>query len=189
MRWAQYGASHGAHALPRVGLSVGTDLSDPKSPCGDVHIRNKTAVGRRTALAALHVGYNASFAGSGPLVKGITVQAGVVEIAFDAPDLELRAINQTVAGASNFELTSDPSLKTAWTPATASLGAGPGVVSVSIFAMKALSAIAGVRYAWAGVPDGPFLYGADGGLPAGPFIARCTGVQCTLVPPGHLPTE
>ena len=41
-----------ADAPPAVGLTVGTDLSDPGSPCGNVHIRNKTAVGARTALAA-----------------------------------------------------------------------------------------------------------------------------------------
>lgn len=58
LRWAQSGvaATPGAAqngTLPNVGLTVGVDLSDPSSPCGNVHIRDKQAVGARTARAAL----------------------------------------------------------------------------------------------------------------------------------------
>ena len=74
VRWSQYGVAHGPTKLPNVGLSVGTDLSDPDSPCGAVHIRNKTAIGDRTARCALTLSYNKSIASSGPLVKKVSVR-------------------------------------------------------------------------------------------------------------------
>ena len=46
--------------LPRVAMTVGIDLSDPDSPCGCVHIRNKTAVGERMALAARALAFGGS---------------------------------------------------------------------------------------------------------------------------------
>jgi len=99
-------------------------------------------------------------------------------------ELTLESINQTIAGKSNFELTSDTSLKSGWAAATASLE-GKSSVSVSIF--EGLSAIAGVRYSWSGVPDGLFVYDATCRLPAGPFVAACSGTACALVAPGKLP--
>jgi hypothetical protein len=93
LRWAQYGAAHGTGSLPNVGVTIGTDLADPGSQCGDVHIRNKTAVGERTARAAMAImakseessraddheghagGVAVAVAYTGPLVDTITILA------------------------------------------------------------------------------------------------------------------
>jgi hypothetical protein len=53
---------HLAPPLANVGVAIITDLADPHSQCGSVHIRNKTAVGERTAKAALAIAYNKQIA-------------------------------------------------------------------------------------------------------------------------------
>ena len=82
LRWAQQGSTApwtGTHAeqLPKVAMTVGIDLSDPGSPCGNVHIRNKTAVGERMALAARALAYDEPDVHyTGPVASNFTLQTG-----------------------------------------------------------------------------------------------------------------
>merc|ERR1712080_757910 len=66
---------------------------------------------------------------------------------------------------------------------------GPSMVKVDTSAaLNGSSEPCGVRYSWAPVSDGLFLYNSAG-LPASPFLARCnaTDSSCSLVPPGQVP--
>lgn len=49
-RFSQFGA---VKSLKAVGIANLVDLYDAGSPCGQVHIRNKTVVGERLAEASL----------------------------------------------------------------------------------------------------------------------------------------
>jgi hypothetical protein len=49
-----------ALALPKVAFASATDIGDPLGPFGSVHPRNKKAIGRRLANAALSVQYGVS---------------------------------------------------------------------------------------------------------------------------------
>lgn len=167
-------------------------MLDPDSPCGNVHIRNKTAVGTRMALASRAIAYNASVAHTGPLVRAITIASGsmgtpTITVEFTV-GVHLASINQTREGDTNFEVTYDPTLVNGWIPAT------PSAAQASIKEQVVLTPsgghsgrLTGVRYAWTGVPSGGFIYGDGDRLPSAPFIAACGAEACDLVPPGHLP--
>ena len=79
LRWSQQGAVAPWSSLPRVAMSVGLDLSDPASPCANVHIRNKTAVGERMARAGRALGYPNGEAGdtafTGPVASTFTLSS------------------------------------------------------------------------------------------------------------------
>jgi hypothetical protein len=63
--------------LPNVGIANLVDLYDAGSPCGSVHIRNKTMVGERLAAAALALGYNKTTTlWNGPVPKTFALDAG-----------------------------------------------------------------------------------------------------------------
>eukprot|EP00755_Sulcionema_specki_P002628 Sspe_Gene.118943::Locus_113563_Transcript_1_1_Confidence_1.000_Length_1260::g.118943::m.118943/K05970/SIAE; sialate O-acetylesterase len=63
-RYSQFGV---AHSRRDVGLAVLVDLLDRTSPCGAVHIRNKTTVGARMARSALALGYGREVGWTGPV--------------------------------------------------------------------------------------------------------------------------
>lgn len=71
LRWSQQGAVAPWTDLPSTAMTVGLDLYDATSPCANVHIRNKTAVGERMARAALAVTYRRNLTYTGP-VSGAT---------------------------------------------------------------------------------------------------------------------
>ena len=103
VRWSQYGAANGPNRLPNVAVTIGTDLSDPTSPCGNVHIRNKTAVGQRMARAARALAYSESVAYRGPVVERASIDAAnTIRISFDTV-LEYVSIKQT-STESSFEV-------------------------------------------------------------------------------------
>ena len=201
VRWGQYNAAYDADAPPAVGLTVGIDLADPTSPCGNVHIRNKTAVGARTALAARALAYGEKrLAFSGPVARGFSGAAGKLTVAFDvdkggAPTagepllLQLRTINQTTnASDAGFEVTKDCTFtESSWARAPAMLRAAEGAVELDLAALGG-EAVCGVRYLWADTWHGSFLYNSAG-LPASPFLARCGGGTggCELVPGAPAP--
>lgn len=83
LRWSQTATL----ALPNTGLSIGIDLADPTSPCGNVHIRNKTAVGQRVAAAAAGVAGDSQQPYQGPTLTSVsasspTTQSLVVNLTF-----------------------------------------------------------------------------------------------------------
>lgn len=107
LRWSQQGAVPPWSGLAKVGMTVGLDLSDPTSPCGNVHIRNKSAVGERMALAARALGYGANVSYTGPVAKSFkfsTAPELVVTYSGAAPPLEFRTIAQTTSPTQGFEM-------------------------------------------------------------------------------------
>ena len=79
------GTATGVPIIPNVGIANLIDLYDAGSPCGSVHIRNKTTVGERLAQAALALDYNVS-AGSadwnGPVPASIVLDHGALTIKY-----------------------------------------------------------------------------------------------------------
>lgn len=197
----------------RVVLSLGDDRYDPESPCANVHIRNKTAVGERMALAARAITYNdptaaASFTGPvastfsfTPLSAPTAIVVGYA--AGTTLPLQFRTINQTTnASLQGFEV----QYGAEWVPASAEVGApalsaGNRVTSTSGTASAAVTVRlprgrpTGIRYAWESIPTTQLLFDSTlvsdtaglHGLPAPPFWANCTAAGCRLVTPGFIP--
>lgn len=187
LRWSQYGATIDP-LLVNVGMSVAIDLYDKKSPCGAVHIRNKTAVGNRMARASLALAYGHDITWSGPIAHTfkITETSESLLIGFTGTSGTLTFRNvtgQTTQHTKNIQITSDTALLNGWKNGEAFVY---NTTYLNVNLTQLGGSIAGVRYAWANTPTGNFMYGGDD-LPAGPFIARCNQNKCVLVPPGKVP--
>ena len=199
LRWSQQGSVAPWTQLPNTAMSVGLDLYDAESPCANVHIRNKTAVGERMARAALHVSYGRTeLAYTGPVADRFQLDpaARTLTIGFSGatPPLSFKSIpNQTTEEHYQGIELLDATTGT-WSQAVASAAAGPGSVAVTVAIPAAATSVAAVRYAWLPIPNTQLLFDstvlqAPGlyGLPAPPFWANCTATACTLITPGHLP--
>ena len=107
LRWAQ---SNVVSATARAYLAVTIDLYDKHSPCGAIHIRNKTAVANRLAVGTL-ASMNPNKTGAVAASNGGPVPMAAFTwptIRFSV-QLELRGVvGMTIAGAlhGNFETTS-----------------------------------------------------------------------------------
>lgn len=66
-------------SLPHTGMSVTTDVGDPK----DIHPRNKQEVGKRLASLALNNIYNTKMVCSGPMYKTMEIKGSQVILSFD----------------------------------------------------------------------------------------------------------
>jgi hypothetical protein len=209
LRWSQQGSTPpwtGAEAqeLPRVAMTVGIDLSDPGSPCGNVHIRNKTAVGERMALAARALAYGEEGVKyTGPVAATVALQPpGKLTVTYSGatPPLAFQTIAQTKdATDQGFEVL----YGSTWLPAKAAVASGGGGATVEVTLPAdevggSNGPPAAVRYAWLDVPASQFLYdsspvgGGTGffGLPSPPFWANCSSAgagSCRLLPPGEVP--
>ena len=180
-----------AATVPRAYLSVTIDLYDAQSPCGAVHIRNKTAVGARLALGTLATmsrNSSSTSTASGPVPSDVWRWPTLTFAAVGRGPLSLRHVpGMTLAEAThcNVETTAvaRPSDTTApwtgWEPAeSVSLQGG----KATIIATNPSATVRGVRYAWGDVPsmntstaalNGRFLYDGED-LPMGVFIAECS---------------
>lgn len=202
LRWSQRSV---ATSLPGAYMSVATDLYDKDSPCGAVHIRNKTAVGRRLALGTLAAQGGGGF-WSGPVPHGVSVTAqapnAAIKVEFNGCKLPLRlesVSGMTVSGAThaNFEVTWTQRPEnvtekwTGWVPADAVAIQGS---TLSVTVASGGDSVQGIRYLWGDVPstessiarlNGQQLYD-DAGLPAGVFVAACDGDKCALLDGGNV---
>lgn len=153
-----------ALSVPKTGMAVAMDLGE----WNDIHPQNKEEVGKRLALSAEHVAYDAGdMIWTGPLYRSMKVKGEKAHISFTEADRglivkgggELQGF--TVAGADNH-----------FVPAKASIE-GKNVVVVW---SEAVPHPVAVRYAWADNPQGTNLYNRDilfhDGLPAPSFEAR-----------------
>ena len=108
LRWSQQGAVAPWTDIPATAMTVGLDLYDATSPCANVHIRNKTAVGERMARAALAVTYNHNVSYTGPVATSFAVGGGGIKIGFSGATSPLKFLSipsQTVDGhAQGFEV-------------------------------------------------------------------------------------
>jgi sialate O-acetylesterase len=136
-----------------TGMAVAIDVGET----GDIHPKNKKAVGERLALAAQKIAYGQPVVYSGPLYQSFTANGNKMIISFTNTGSGLTskdgALQQfEIAGADkNF------------VPAMAEIKNNTVVVW-----SDAVTSPVAVRYAWKGSPEGCNLYNKEG-LPASPF--------------------
>ncbi len=149
LREAQYLATK---ALPKVGLSVITDVGDEK----DIHPKPKQPVGERLAVAALAIEYGQKVEPIGPVYKAMAVEGDKAVLTFDHTGGGLAAKGDkltgfVVAGEDKKFHNADAEIK------------GDTVVVSSKDVPKPVA----VRFGWANYPV-VNLWGKSG-LPAVPF--------------------
>lgn len=138
--------------LRNTGMAVAIDVGESK----DIHPKNKQDVGKRLALAALHVAYQRPVEYSGPLFSRATPEGNQMRVWFTHAD-EMQAkgggplTGFTIAGADGNFVAADAKIE------------GDTVIVSS----AQVSAPASVRYAWADDPQCNLINQA--GLPAVPF--------------------
>jgi len=138
--------------LRNTGMALAIDIGESK----DIHPKNKQDVGKRLALAAMHIAYQQPGEYSGPLYKQATPEGAQMRVYFSHADgMQPKGggtlMGFTVAGADgNF------------VPAEARVEGGTVVVS-----SPQVSTPVAVRYAWADDPACNLVNQA--GLPAVPF--------------------
>eukprot|EP01052_Picozoa_sp_SAG31_P012287 SAG31_NODE_715_length_12634_cov_5.289190_11_plen_272_part_00 len=215
LRWSQQGAlmpwtTTEGQQDDNVAMTVGIDLSDPGSPCGNVHIRNKTAVGERMALAARALAYgDRTVKYTGPVAKAFKVSpatsatAGSITVEYgDSATLPLqfRTIAQTTAPTlQGFDLLyrSEHSENSSWVSSPmATVVPGKSSVVVSLPMEQQHQLPLAIRYAWLDVPNTQLLYDSSpvgdvkqvavpmammSGLPAPPFYANCASNEESII--------
>jgi sialate O-acetylesterase len=141
-----------AKNLPHCGLAVAIDIGD----AADIHPKNKRDVGKRLALSALANTYGKGVVGSGPWIRAIEVEGGILRIRFDHSDGGLQIKEPSgrsfaIAGQNR---------KFVWAKAVID---GDSIVVSSPEVPQPVA----VRYAWDSNPQACLYNGA--GLPAVPF--------------------
>jgi sialate O-acetylesterase len=141
--------------LPGTGMSVTTDIGDPK----DIHPKNKQEVGRRLAAIALNDVYGFSQTATGPVYDSIAFASGVAELYFKSIGKGLWAKDKN-GYLRGFEIAgSDRKFHYAQAFIR---GNHIEVRSDSV------SHPVAVRYGWSNAPEDINLYNFDG-FPASPF--------------------
>jgi sialate O-acetylesterase len=140
--------------LPKTGMAVAIDVGE----AGDIHPKNKEAVGERLARWALNRDYGfTDIVPSGPLYRGMQIQGDRIVIDFDYAETGLVALSgQSLKGFS----IAGADRKFVWAQAKI---VGSQVVVWSPLVKQPVA----VRYAWADNPDVNLINRA--GLPASPF--------------------
>lgn len=139
-------------SVANTGMAVTIDVGES----GNIHPKNKQAVGHRLALWALAKVYGQDVAGSGPLPAGQEIQGDHVSLSFSHTDGGLVARGGELKG---FAIAGEDRR---WVWANARIEGDRVVVS-----SPEVNAPKAVRYAWAANPDCNLYNGA--GLPASPF--------------------
>jgi sialate O-acetylesterase len=159
-------AQHMTLKLPNTGEAVIIDVGDTNT----IHPKDKMDVGKRLALAALHVTYHKDIVFSGPTYASMSVEGNKATIKFDnvGGGLTIAAGPSTQPGVPAAEPASElkgfsiagEDKKFVWAQAK--------IVgdSVEVWSDQVSKPVA-VRYAWANNPECN-LYNKDG-LPASPF--------------------
>lgn len=159
-------AQHMTLKLPNTGEAVIIDIGQ----ANDIHPKDKMDVGRRLALAALHMAYHKDLVFSGPTYAGMSVEGNKVRIKFDnvGEGLTIAAAPSTQPGVppaqpaselKGFSIAGDDH-RFVWANAKIE---GDSVIVWSDQIEKPVA----VRYAWANNPECN-LYNKEG-LPASPF--------------------
>jgi sialate O-acetylesterase len=152
--------------LPNTGEAVIIDIG----MAGDIHPKDKMDVGKRLALAALHVTYHKDIVFSGPTYSGMSVEGNKARLKFDnigggltiaaAPSIQMGVPQAEPASELKGFSIAGEDKKFVW--ASAKIDGD----SVIVWSDKVEKPVA-VRYAWANNPECN-LYNKDG-LPASPF--------------------
>jgi sialate O-acetylesterase len=141
--------------LPNTGMSVTTDIGDPK----DIHPKNKQEVGRRLASIALKDVYGFNLTGYGPLYDSVSFSNGEAILFFKSVGEGLVAKDKS-GYLHGFEI-AGPDRKFYYARA---LIRGKQIVVSADSVKNPVS----VRYGWSNAPEDINLYNADG-FPASPF--------------------
>jgi sialate O-acetylesterase len=141
-----------ARELPKVGVSVITDVGDEK----DIHPTKKKPVGDRLALAARKIAYGENVLAFGPTLRSATVKGGKIVLSFDNVGKGLvqrgeRLTGFAIAGANEKFVNADAAI----------------VDQQVVVSSPKVAAPVYVRFGWANFPV-VNLWNADG-LPAVPF--------------------
>ena len=154
--WAELReAQHMTLSLPHTGEAVIIDIGEAY----DIHPRNKQDVGKRLALAALHVAYDRDLVFSGPTFAEATFDNGMAYLRFDNVGGGLVAKDK-YGYVRGFAIAGEDRV---WHWAQAWIDED----QVTVFSPEVPSPVA-VRYGWADNPEDVNLYNAEG-LPASPF--------------------
>ena len=147
-----------ALSVKNTAISVNIDLGD----WNDIHPQNKSAVGKRLALAAENLAYgDKDVVGSGPMLESVEIKGNKVWLTFSETGTGLLTNDGTelkcfaIAGEDN---------KFVWAKAYIECNK---VVVCNDTIKKPVT----VRYAWANNPKGANLFNAEG-LPASPFTSK-----------------
>jgi len=141
--------------LPRTGMSVTTDIGDPK----DVHPKNKQEVGRRLAAIALNNVYGLSQTCAGPVYDSVSFSNGKAILFFTSIGKGL-ASNDRYGYLRGFEMAG---ADRKFYFARAFIQGSHVLVSADSVANPVA-----VRYGWSNAPEDINLFNADG-FPASPF--------------------
>jgi len=140
-------------SLPKTGMAVTIDIGEGYN----VHPKNKQEVGRRLALAALHVAYDRPVVFSGPIYRAMSIENDELRLKFDHVDGGL--ITKGSDSLEGFEIAAEDHR---FVPAEAKID-GDTVVLHNATVSHPVSA----RYAW--LDDPPCNLYNKAGLPASPF--------------------
>jgi sialate O-acetylesterase len=140
-----------ALALPDTAMAVTIDVGD-----GDIHPKNKSAVGARLALAARAIAYGETIPYSGPVYDSMKVEGNRAVLSFT------HVGNGLVAKGGDLKGFAIAGENGHFTSATATIEGDKVVVS-----NPAVAKPVAVRYGWANTPD-VNLFNKEG-LPATPF--------------------
>jgi sialate O-acetylesterase len=155
-KWAELReAQTKALGLPKTGMSVTTDIGDPK----DVHPKNKQEVGHRLATLALNDVYNIPQTCIGPVYKSVSFSDGNAVLSFTSTGKGLYTKNK-YGMVNGFEL-AGPDRRFYF--AKAFIKDNRVVVSADSVANPVT-----VRYGWSDAPTDINLFNVDG-FPASPF--------------------
>lgn len=144
-----------ALSLPHTGMAVTIDIGE----ADNIHPINKQDVGKRLALAALHIAYGCDIGFSGPIYRDMIVAGDNAILSFDHVGGGLKAKNRY--GYLNGFAIAGKDRVFHWARARIQ---GDKVFVCS----EKVNQPAAVRYGWADNPDDVNLYNAEG-LPASPF--------------------
>jgi sialate O-acetylesterase len=153
-------------SVPNTGMAVTIDIGEGYN----VHPKNKQEVGRRLALAALHIAYGQQVVYSGPIYRSMSVESDEVRLKFDHVDGGLMAKGSD--SPEGFEIAGEDHK---FVPAHAKIDADTVVLRSAT-----VSHPVAARYAWADDPHCN-LYNKSG-LPASPF--RSDKISADLASPG-----
>jgi hypothetical protein len=171
LRWSQLAAM----ALPNVTVASAIDLFDAGSPCGNVHFRDKQPAAERIAATWRSIlDHNTSLPPADPVATTATPATADGTVVVSIEPNSQRGIefvskpNQTTAsGWENFELLVQSSASAEWRCGKADVlnpGTSGEVAAVQVQPSSPLGSgeqVVGVRYAWAPVPNGTFIMGAE----------------------------
>ena len=155
-------------SLPKTGMATAVDIGLPEN----IHPMDKLDVGKRLALAAMHVAYDQRLVYSGPVFESVKRDGSALDVTFKhvrtglvigkspwiGPGAEALPMDHLVG----FELAGADGK---WTPADAKIDANTVVVSST-----AVPSPVEVRYDWKAYPEGNLYNKA--GLPAPPFHGK-----------------